>query len=238
MSSKPQPALPVLPNGDAGTPACWSCGDMRAAHFCNSCGKVQPPAPTDFFSFFGLPRRLNLEVAALEREMYALSRRLHPDLYVHASEAEQAWSLEQTSKLNDAYRTLRDPVLRSEYLLRLEGIKSGEESKLATERARSSGRKQPAVPPELLEAVFDLNLQLEEFRGGNSGLRSELEQARHGFEQQRDAATAELQSCWNEWDALMSREERRRVLDRMLGVLNRRRYIEHLLEELSAAVAE
>ena len=34
---------------------CWSCGDMRAAHFCQQCGKVQPPVPVDYFTFFGLP---------------------------------------------------------------------------------------------------------------------------------------------------------------------------------------
>ena len=50
-------------SGEA-TASCWSCGDMRAAHFCHACGKVQPPLPVDYFSFFGLPRKLNLDVAA------------------------------------------------------------------------------------------------------------------------------------------------------------------------------
>ena len=49
---------------------CWSCGEMRAAHFCQTCGKVQPPAPVDYFTFFGLPYRLNLDVSLLEREFY------------------------------------------------------------------------------------------------------------------------------------------------------------------------
>src|SRR6266550_8487573 len=66
--------------------ACWSCGDMRAAQFCTSCGKVQPPAPVDYFSFFGLPRKLNIDTAVLEREFYALSRQLHPDLYARSAD--------------------------------------------------------------------------------------------------------------------------------------------------------
>ena len=114
--------------GDA-TTTCWSCGDMRAAHFCSSCGKVQPPAPVDYFTFFGLPRKLNLDTAALEREFYALSRKLHPDLYARSSSDEQSWSLEKTSQLNDAYRTLRDPIARTQYLLQLEGVQLEEQSK-------------------------------------------------------------------------------------------------------------
>jgi len=139
----------IMP-GDA-TATCWSCGDMRAAHFCRSCGKVQPPAPVDYFTFFGLPRQLNLDTAALENEFYELSRRLHPDVYVRADSKEQHWSLEKSSQLNDAYRTLKDPIRRTEYLLRLEGVELEEQSKMATEKARTTGEvKKQVVPPELL----------------------------------------------------------------------------------------
>ncbi len=108
-------------SGDT-TASCWSCGDMRAAHFCHACGKVQPPLPVNYFSFFGLPRKLNLDVAHLERDFYELSRKLHPDLNARADKREQEWSLEQSSLLNDAYRTLKDPIKRTQYLLRLEGV--------------------------------------------------------------------------------------------------------------------
>src|SRR4029077_16469210 len=104
------------------TPSCWSCGAMRASHFCNACGKVQPAAPVDYFTFFGLPRKLNVDVAALEKDFYLLSRKLHPDVVAQGSRSEQEWSLQQSSSLNDAYRTLKDPVRRTEYLLRIEGV--------------------------------------------------------------------------------------------------------------------
>src|ERR1700743_3281862 len=155
-------AVPV-----AGVPTltCWSCGDMRAAHFCHACGKVQPPLPVNYFSFFGLPRKLNLDVARLEREFYELSRKLHPDLSARADKREQEWSLEQSSLLNDAYRTLKDPIKRTQYLLRLEGVELEEQSKSATEQARATGEaKKQIVPPDLLEEVFELNMQLEEWR--------------------------------------------------------------------------
>ena len=87
---------------------------MRAAHFCQECGKVQPPAPVDYFTFFGLPCKLNLDTAQLERDFYALSRKLHPDINARADGQEQEWSLEKTSQLNDAYRTLKDPISRTD----------------------------------------------------------------------------------------------------------------------------
>src|SRR2546422_1398235 len=138
---------------------------MRAVHFCSACGKVQPPVPVDYFTFFGFPRKLNLDTAALEKEFYALSRRLHPDMSAQAESQEREWSLEQSSQLNDAYRTLKDPIKRTEYLLRLEGVELEEQSKTATEAARATGQvKKQVVPPDLLEEVFDLNMQLEELK--------------------------------------------------------------------------
>ena len=143
----------IIP-GEA-TSTCWSCGTMRAVHFCSACGKVQPPMPVDYFTFFALPRKLNLDVALLEREFYELSRKLHPDLSARADKREQEWSLEQSSLLNDAYRTLKDPIKRTEYLLRLEGVELEEQSKSATEKARATGEmKKQVVPPDLLEEVF------------------------------------------------------------------------------------
>ncbi len=120
---------------------CWSCGDMRAAHFCQQCGKVQPPVPVDFFSFFGLSYRLNLDTKNLEREFYDLSRHLHPDINAGSSDPEQEWSLEKSSQLNDAYRTLKDPIARTEYLLRLQGVQLEEQSQAATEEARRTGAR-------------------------------------------------------------------------------------------------
>jgi molecular chaperone HscB len=227
---------------------------MRAAQFCTSCGRVQPAAPTDYFGFFGLPRKLNVDTAALEREMYTLSRRLHPDLYVRATPQEQQWSLEQSSKLNDAYRTLRDPIARTEYLLKLEGVQLEEQSKAATEQARATGElKKQVVPPDLLEEVFELNMQLEEMKANKKlgeddpNLVRDLEQAKAGFEAKLNAIGSELERHWAEWDAVIEREqrgegisdqERHRVRDKMVDVLNRRSYIRNLVRDVNAVLAE
>src|ERR1700680_330732 len=185
------------------TQSCWSCGTMRAVHFCQACGKVQPPAPVDYFAFFGLPRKLNLEVAALEKDFYELSRKLHPDLNARTGSQEQEWSLQQSSLLNDAYRTLKDPIRRTQYLLQLEGVELEEQSKSATEQARSSGQIQKQiVPPDLLEEVFELNIQLEELRMhkrmGEDDPALIEEGARKKFEsgEKQDALLHELEDHW------------------------------------------
>src|SRR6476660_4985916 len=190
---------------ETSTSSCWSCGDMRAAHFCHACGKVQPPAPVDYFAFFGMTRRLNVDISRLEREFYELSRKLHPDLNARADKREQEWSLEQSSLLNDAYRTLKDPIKRTQYLLGLEGVELEEQSKSATEKARAAGEvKKQIVPPDLLEEVFELNMQLEELRmnkkmgDDDPDLAKEISSHKVALEAKHDALLQELQKYWTE----------------------------------------
>jgi molecular chaperone HscB len=235
----------------AETHSCWSCGSMRAAHFCESCGKVQPPVPVDYFSFFGLPLKLNLDVAALEKDFYALSRKLHPDLSAGSGGQEQEWSLEQSSMLNDAYRTLKDPIKRTQYLLRLEGVELEEQSKAATEQARASGEiKKQIVPPDLLEEVFELNMHLEELRmnkkvgDDDPALLEEIGKTKLSLEAKHEALLNELQDSWKTWDGLIDRgqdasaPERARSRDKMVDILNRRNYIRNLLRDVNEAMEQ
>jgi molecular chaperone HscB len=225
------------------TASCWSCGTMRAVHFCSSCGKVQPPRPVDYFTFFGLPRKLNLDTALLEREFYELSRKLHPDLSARADKREQDWSLEQSSLLNDAYRTLKDAIKRTQYLLRLEGVELEEQSKAATEKARAAGEiKKQVVPPDLLEEVFELNTQLEELRAqkklgeDDPALIEEIGTQKLELEQKYESLSGELKKYWDEWDRLpddAAEESRRKVRDKMVDLLNRRSYIRNLVRDVN-----
>jgi len=227
---------------------------MLAAHFCQACGKVQPPAPVDYFTFFGLPRKLNVDVAALGRDFYELSRKLHPDLNARADSKEQEWILEQSSLLNDAYRTLKDPIKRTQYLLLLEGVELEEQSKAATDQARATGEtKKQIVPPDLLEEVFELNMQLEELRmqkkmgEDDPALIEEIGKQKLELEGKYEALLHELQTYWKAWDGLIEREqagqpaseeERKRARDKMVDALNRRNYIRNLVRDVSEALGE
>src|SRR5580698_5100773 len=240
ITAKPAPAE---------TQSCWSCGTMRAVHFCEACGKVQPPAPVDYFMFFALPRKLNLDVAALEKDFYEFSRKLHPDINARADSQEREWSLQQSSMLNDAHRTLKDPIKRTQYLLQLEGVELEEQSKSATEQARSTGQlKKQIVPPDLLEEVFELNLQLEELRmqkkmgEDDPALIEEVGNQKLAFETKNEALLEELQGQWKAWDKLIDEgaeanpSERSQAITKMVDVLNRRNYIRNLLRDVTAVM--
>jgi len=219
--------------------ACWDCqAEVGGQHFCLACGKIQPQAPaTDYFSFFSLPRRLTLDPAGLERQFQQLSWKLHPDNFHHASAYEQELSLEKTATLNDAYRTLRDPVSRVEYLLRLEGV-------------RREGEIKQQAPPDLLAEVFELNEYLEELRearrsGGDprvmEELKHKLEQARASFQEKLEEILAELAQQFARWDALAEANAdaaRREVLQAMSEILNRHSYIRNLVRNVSEELEE
>src|SRR6202140_2753960 len=210
---------------------CWSCSTATAgAHFCPACGKIQPlPKGADYFAFFGMPRKLTLDLGTLEQKFHSLSWKLHPDHFVRASEDERQLSLDLSSQLNDATRTLRDPVARVEYLLSLFGM-------------RKEGQKKQQAPPELLEEVFELNESLDELRearasGGSAaqlpGLRAKLESAQHKFESSLADVDQELARVSAEWDAALdsSADEapKKKLMERMNEVLNRRSYIRNLV---------
>src|SRR5580700_6328525 len=151
----------------------------------------------DYFEIFSLPPHLTIDTAALEKSFYALSRRLHPDRFAARPSAEQEAALAESSRLNDAYRTLKDPIARTEYLLKLEGIELEEQSKAATEVARTTNTaKKQVVPEDLLEEAFELNMQLEEMRMAKKmgeddpQLRKDLLAAKSTF----DAKMAETQA--------------------------------------------
>jgi len=204
----------------------------------------------DYFSFFRLPRKLNLDTVSLEKEFYRLSRKLHPDVYARASADEQSWSLQRSSLLNDAYRTLKDPIARTEYLLQLEGVHLEEQSRAATDQARASGEpKQQVVPPDLLEEVFELNMQLEEMRMNrkmgeqDENVARDLQAAKGRFEGILSQSTEDLKRLWNDWDAAIdtgaNAEDLKRISirDKMVALLNRRSYLRNLVRDVNEALS-
>ncbi len=209
--------------------ACWSCsiGHNDSTLFCPHCSKIQPPPGGDYFSVFGLEPKLNLDLAALEHEFHRLSRKLHPDRFARAEENEKEWSLADTALLNDAYRTLKDPIRRTEYLLKLLGV-------MELEPKEKSAR----VPADLLEEVFELNMQIEEMRANrqtgaeDAALEAALTQAKMKTEALLSAVDDDLREAWNTWDA-GEKAARTSAQKRMVALLDRRRYLSNLVRDVT-----
>jgi molecular chaperone HscB len=199
-----------------------------------------------YFEVFSLPPKLNLDAAAMEKNFYKLSRDFHPDRFASKSAAEQAEATEKSSLLNDAYRVLRDPIRRTEYLLELEGVELEEQSVKATESARAAGtEKKQIVPPDLLEEAFELNMQLEEMKmakqmgDDDPQLRKDLDAAKANFTGMLDASQKELEAEWARWDAAVDSGDdaaKSAAKDAMVALLNRRSYLRNLVRDVNAAL--
>ena len=194
-----------------------------------------------YFTQFSLPQHLHLDLAALEKSFYALSRRLHPDRFAHLGPDAQQAALAQSSALNDAYRTLRDPILRTEYLLALEGIQLEEQSRAATDLAKATGTaKKQVAPPDLLEEAFELNMALEELKMcDDPDARQQLIAAQTRFTAMLADLQQQLETLWSQWDAALDANDTTQqaaAKDAMVALLNRRSYVRNLVRDVNAAL--
>jgi molecular chaperone HscB len=210
---------------------CRNCGGGAPidAHFCPQCSKILAMGRHgDYFAFFGLPRKLKLDAADLEQRFRTLSRQFHPDYFYNAEPSERRASLERSSYLNDAYRALKQPVLRIEYLLRVEGM-----------GAASPEEASRQVPPGLLEEVFTLNEEFDEIREMRAEgappeqWRSRLDRARQPILDKQREHESELEALSSRWDAAVEAnappEERRAILNALRDRFLERNYITNLL---------
>ena len=216
---------------------CRTCGGSAPVdlHFCTGCSRILNfTARGDYFSFLGLPRHLRLEPADLEKRFRSLSRQFHPDFYANATPGERRASLERSSYLNDAYRTLKSASSRVVYLLDIEGVLT------AADRSETGQTKQP--PAALLEEVFALNEELDEVRdmklGGASEAewRAKLDRAAAPIEAKKAQHEASLETLSAEWDAVADRPaadaDRQRVLAALRERVLERNYISNLLDTI------
>ena len=219
---------------------CRNCGAGAPVdeHFCPQCSRILALGRHgDYFAFFGLPRKLTMEQDDLERRFRELSRKFHPDYYYNATPAERLASLERSSYLNDAYRTLRTPSTRIEHLLAIEGLPS----------TKSEGESGAAkVPPALLEEVFELNEQLDDIREQRESgadpatLASRIEAARAPIDRKREEHERQIDALSTTWDSqgeTAAPAERRAMLEALRETLLERNYINNLLATIEREAA-
>ncbi len=217
---------------------CWHCqSEVSGEYFCERCVKVQPVSKeADYFTCLGFPRRLTIDPQKLEAKFYELSRAFHPDFYQNKSETEQAISLGNAATLNTAYRTLRDPIQRAEYLL---AIEAG-----AVKEIRTS------PPADLFEEILELQETLEEYRASDQSseagqqLHSKLQAEQHTLEKRKQEMERQLERLFVEWDALQDRGEatsqtradRDRLLKQMREILSNRTYVKNIVNDLVVTI--
>ena len=175
----------------------------------------------NFYESLGLEPRLSLDFDDLQRRFYERSRQWHPDRFSRASATEQDKALETTAVLNDAFRTLRDPIKRAEYFLKERGVELS---------------KDP--PPELLEEVFELNMALEELREGDQAARAQLAGAQKRFTEMRTEIDEALSGLFSRHDGAADATQRHAALEEIRGALNRRRYIANLIRTVEQELGE
>src|SRR5262249_46461546 len=141
-----------------------------------------------YFEVFELPPKLGIDVNALEKKFHSLSWQYHPDYFASAPAEEKSRALRMTALLNDAYRTLRHPTKRVEYLLSVYGMKA-DASK---------------VPQALLMEVFEINEQLEDIRMAGNADPSQLEDVKRLVRSKREKFDRELGEVAAKWDNLIS----------------------------------
>lgn len=226
-----------VPTASARQTVCWNCkAPSGGGHFCAACAKIQPLSrEADYFAFFALPQKLQIDESSLEQRFHQLSWKLHPDNFVKTSEYERNLALERSSELNDAYRTLRDPISRVEYLLLRAGV-------------RKEGTTKQQAPPELLEEVFGLNESLDELRDAKSEgadlteLRAKLTEAQQSFQARLAKVDGELNGVFAEWDRLAAGPEdaaaRTSVMAKLNELLNRRSYIRNLVRNVGVELEQ
>jgi molecular chaperone HscB len=182
----------------------------------------------NYFEVFGLERKMAIDGAALQRRFYELSREHHPDFHQAAPADAQARALEASARVNAAYRALRDPIARVEYLVRLE---EGRETK-------EGDTVKPKAPPELLEEMFEIQEALQEARAGaiDDGVRATLAEQRDRLlerrEREESRITGELSAVWDATPA----EDKPRVVAAFKEALATRAYLRTVIDDLSEAL--
>lgn len=216
--------------------SCWNCGvEVESLDVCNRCAALQRfPEETDYFTLFGMGPRLNVDLARLEATFYELSRKFHPDFYQKKSSEEQAISLENSALVNRAYRTLKDPIQRTEYLI---------------QRVAGGSTVSAETPAEFFDEILELQELLESAKEetGQPNQKGQLlnalqnEQARFG--QIQEEGTEALNRLAVEWDrqqetsgAKETTEAQRRLLSEMRRILSRRSYLDRVLNDIQAAI--
>jgi len=129
------------------------------------------------FELFGLPAAFSIDELMLEKAYRDIQSQVHPDRFAHAGDAERRASLQWTTRVNEAYRALKDPVQRGKHLLELQGVDVGFETNTQ-------------MPTEFLMRQLELREELEAATGQKDPAR--LDRLRAGLSVSKKALEKEI----------------------------------------------
>ena len=208
---------------------CPSCGRRQAPRLiCADCGKPLS-ASLDCFATLGLPRKLSIDLPALERTYHDLSRKIHPDRFAGDDVATRDASLRATAALTRSYRTLRDPVARGLYWLELNGEKLAENNK--------------QVPVELADLVFEVQEELAELKHSRAAdefsraLVSRVGERRTSLQASIDRALGALVRNFSAWDAGAA-DDKKLLAQELKSILSRIAYLRTLIRDVDRTLED
>lgn len=173
--------------------------------------------PGSFFELLGLPERFDLDRALIEHAYLERSKETHPDRFATAPVGERLDALQRSMALNDAYRTLRKPVSRAEYLLQRHGLTIGDNERIADH--------------DFLMKILSLREELAEARG--EGRTDEVARLERTMKTHHKALLASLAGSFARVEG-----GDREALPAVKQTLIELRYVDRYLEECNAALDE
>ncbi len=171
----------------------------------------------NYYDLFGLPETLNLDVKALQKRFYALSKVVHPDFHQTATDAEQAASLDASSELNQAFITLKDRDKRLAYAVTLHlGDLTDAEKK--------------QTPPELLMQLMEIREKLEAFKHGkDDALKSDLIGDSDALQETQRSIDHSIDDLMIRFDTTDAPDAKRQTLAEIRKLMLKKNYLRSLI---------
>jgi molecular chaperone HscB len=170
----------------------------------------------NYFELFGLDPLFGIDTIELERVYRDLQSQVHPDRYAHLPESERRLSMQWATRVNEAYRTLRQPLSRAQYLLELNGIDTRHESNTA-------------MPPDFLMEQMEWREAAAEARAAED--MDGLERLHHRLDAQADGLFAEVEA---QIDRHRNHAVAADAVRRLMFVLRLRDEVDEALEALES----
>lgn len=199
---------------------CPHCNkETTSQEYCSECGRILPPIQSNYFDVFGLPvDRLMIDISQLEKRFLELSRKYHPDRFASKTPLENQIAHEYSSAINNAYRTLKEPISRAKYVV---------ERQLGSIEEKSAH-----VPPDMAEFFFEIHDVLDTIRESNGNAPELALKEVQKAEQELREKVKELETNLEQQFAVYDSAPDKQNLEKIKEILSERSYIRSFLRQI------